>query len=130
MQARLIVDGSVKDHKTLASPRLLVPRARPTYIGAMGGGQGVDPWDGQLYDVRLWSGARQAATIRKFASVLPARCNAFLGPSSPPCYAVVNRGKQRFPSLRINAPLRCEGKAYFEATIRSSGCIQVRRRPP
>lgn len=85
----------------------------------------MDPWDGQLYDVRLWSGARQAATIRKLASVLPARCNAFLGPSSPPCYAVVNRGKQRFPSLRINAPLRCEGKAYFEATIRSSGCIQV-----
>jgi hypothetical protein len=119
---KLLVDGVQKDSRMFTGPRLF-SREKPTFLGALGAG--ADYWDGWLYDARFWASARSGATLRKFSTNLPTRCNAFLGQLSASSYKVVNKSVQRFPSIRINAPVAGAGKLYYEATIRSSGCIQI-----
>jgi hypothetical protein len=115
---RLHVDGGQKDQRTLTSPRWSTP-PRPLYLAAFG--QGADPWAGQLFDVRVWNVARPPLALRRCASSLPARYNGY----SAGGYGVVNRSAHRFPSLRIDAPIRPDARAYYEVTIRSSGCLQI-----
>jgi len=117
---RLIVDGAKKDTKKFSGTRP-VSRGRPIYLGALGTSQ--DHWDGQIFDVRFWNAGRTGSQLRKFSSALPSKHHALTSGSGQ--LKVFNRGKQRFPSVRINSPLQSHGKAYYEATIRSSGCIQI-----
>ena len=145
-QLRLIVDGTQRDSPALPDAMVkarslnTVARGRPVYLGALGPEQ--DFWDCHLFDVRFWNTARPALALRKYSTTLPSRCNDILGlvssssllaslssmssPSMPnPSYRVVSGGQPRFASVRINAPVPSHGKVYIEATVHSSGCLQV-----
>lgn len=91
-----------------------------------------------LHDVRFWSAPRPARALRQHAArLLPTHAHDFLSRSggsgggsglagpAPATYDVVNRGPQRFPSLRVDCPAPPRRKVYYEATLRSGGCLQI-----